>query len=157
MRWLRGEADSLSTTLLIIDIVNDHMLISRNDGAYSTEGSSTRLLSPECENDVRPVAVFSNEEGVNTRRGLGDAGERIFRLHVRVEVAREITDGNGDFDQVRIDEPVSRMMLRRTGVDRDRGSRFPGELQIHGNDNERFLPFSHVRHPLTSGRKLTYN
>ncbi len=88
---------------------------------------------------------------------MGDAGERIFRLHVRAEVAKEITDGNGDFDQVRIDEPVSRMMLRRTGVDRDRGSRFPGELQIHGNDNERFLPFSHVRHPLTSGRKLTYN
>jgi len=133
------------------------MLIAKNDGACSMEGSIARLLSPESENGDGIVVTLSSEEGVNTRRGLGDAGERIFRLHVRAEVAKEITDGNGDFDQVRIDEPVSRMMLRRTGVDRDRGSRFPGELQIHVNDNERFLPFSHVRHPLTSGRKLTYN
>jgi len=33
--------------------------------------------------------MLTSEEGVNTRRGLGDAGERILRIHVHIEVPKE--------------------------------------------------------------------
>ncbi len=33
--------------------------------------------------------MLTGEEGVNTRRGLGNAGERILRIDVHVEVPKE--------------------------------------------------------------------
>jgi hypothetical protein len=63
--------------------------------------------------------MLSSEEGINTRRGLGDAGERLLTGYSRRGCeggsVKEMTDGNDDLDRGRIDEPVS-----RTGIDRDR-------------------------------------
>ena len=76
--------------------------------------------------------MLTGEEGVNTRRGLGNAGERILRIDVHVEVPKEAALKESQMGMRTLIEVEQGCCdgSGGTGIDRDRGSCPPGEFQI---------------------------